>query len=319
MTAGPGARRLVTVLFLCIALVFVGVLLWGQWTSLDEIMESTRRFDWSFRPWWLAAAVAVGVANLFLMGLVWAGLFRRTGGTARTGEAVRVWVVTNFGRYIPGKVWQLGGLAAYMKGRGDSGAAALVSAVAFQIISLVTGGAIAVATIGVRWVAGGGSWLPALTVLGLILFAGLHPGVIRWIAGRLGHWLGETDLNVDLGARDIARATIGMLVAWLAYGVGLLLLLRGVGVAWEVMQIPALTGIFAASYVIGYLVLVAPGGLVVREGAMTALLVELGGLALGVAGAVAIMARVWMVVTELVALALVLAWPRSRNEEERLA
>jgi hypothetical protein len=49
---------------------------------------------------------------------------------------------------------------------------------------------------------------------------------------------------------------------------------------------------------------------------MTALLVELGGLALGVAAAVAIMARVWMVVTELAALALVLAWPRSRDEEE---
>jgi uncharacterized membrane protein YbhN (UPF0104 family) len=316
VTVGSGARRVVAVLFLCIALVFVWVLLRGQWSSLEEIMSSTRRFDWSFHPWWLAAAVVVGVANLLLMGFVWAGLFRRTGGTARPGEAVRVWVVTNFGRYIPGKVWQLGGLAAYMKGRGDSGAAALVSAMAFQIISLVTGGAIAVATIGVRWVAGGGSWLPALIALGLILLAGLHPGAIRWIAGRLGHWLGETDVRVDLGAGDIARATVGMLVAWLAYGVGLLLLLRGVGVAWEVAQIPALTGIFAASYVIGYLVLVAPGGLVVREGAMTALLVELGGLALGVAAAVAIMARVWMVVTELAALALVLAWPRSRDEEE---
>jgi len=308
-----------TVLFLCVALVFVGVLLRGQWTSLDEIMASTRRFDWTFRPLWLAAAVVVGVANLFLMGLVWAGLFRRTGGTARLGEAVRVWVVTNFGRYIPGKVWQLGSLAVYMKGRGDSGAAALVSAVAFQIITLVTGGAIAVATIGVRWVAGGGSWLPALSALALILFAGLHPRVIRWIAGCLGHWFGETDVNVDLGAGDIARATVGMLIAWVAYGVGLLLLLHGVGIAWEVEQLASVTGIFAASYVIGYLVLVAPGGLVVREGAMAALLVEVGRLALGVAAAVAIMARVWMVVTELAALALVLAWPRSRDEEERLA
>lgn len=319
MTVGPRARRVVTVLFLCIALVFVGALLRGQWTSLDEILASTRRFEWSFHPWWLAAAVVVGVANLFLMGLVWVGLFRRTGGTARPGEAVRVWVVTNFGRYIPGKVWQLGGLAAYMKGRGDSGTAALVSAMAFQIISLVTGGAIAVATIGVQWVSGGGGWLPALLALALILFAGLHPGVIRWIAGRLGHWLGEADLRVELSAAHIVRATAGMLVAWLAYGVGLLLLLRGVGVTWELAEIQTLTGIFAASYVIGYLVLVAPGGLVVREGAMTALLVELGGLALGVGAAVAIMARVWMVVTELAALALVLTWPRSRNEEERLA
>jgi uncharacterized membrane protein YbhN (UPF0104 family) len=305
--------------FLGVALVFVGALLQGQWTSLDEVMASTRSFDWSFHPWWLAAAVLVGVADLFLMGLVWAGLFRRTGGTAQPAEAVRVWVVTNFGRYIPGKVWQLGGLAVYMKGRGDSGAAALVSAMAFQIISLVTGGAIAVATIGVQWAGGDGSWLPGLLTLGLILFAGLHPGVIRWIAGRLGAWLGEPVASVNLGAGDIVRAAAGMLTAWLLYGVGFLFLLRGVGIPWEVDQIHVLTGIFSASYVVGYLVLVAPGGLVVREGAMTALLAELGGLAVGVAAAVAIMARVWMVVAELAALALVLLWSRSREEEERFA
>ena len=319
MTVTPRARRLATFVFLAVALVFVGALLRGQWTSLDEILAATRRFDWSFDPWQLTAAVAVGVANLFLMGLVWAGLFRRTGGAARPAEAVRIWVITNFGRYIPGKIWQLGGLAVYMRGRGDSGAAALVSAMAFQIISLVTGAAISAATIGLKWAGGDGGWLPGLLTLGLILFAGLHPRVIRWIAGRLGSWLGETVVGVDLGAVDIFRAAAGMLVAWLVYGVGFLLLLRGVGVPWEVSQIHVLTGIFAASYVIGYLVLVAPGGLVVREGAMTALLAELGGLAVGVAAAVAIVARIWMVVTELAALALVLLWPRPAEEEERFA
>ncbi len=115
MTVTPRTRRLASFLFLAVALIFVGALLRGQWTALDEVLESTRRFDWSFNPWWLTAAVGVGVANLFLMGLVWAGLFRRTGGAARPEEAVRVWVVTNFGRYIPGKVWQLGGLAVYIR------------------------------------------------------------------------------------------------------------------------------------------------------------------------------------------------------------
>ena len=319
MTASRGARRFATVLFLGVALAFVVTLLKGQWTSLGEVMAATRTFEWSFRPWLLLLAVVTGVADLLLMGSVWAGLFRRTGGNARRADAVRVWVVTNFGRYIPGKVWQLGGLAAYMKGRGDSGAAALASALAFQIITLVTGGAVAVSTIGVAWAGGEGNWLPAVVALAGILFLGLHPGVIRWIASRLGGWLGEDDMTVDLGAGHIVRAAAGMLLAWSLYGVGLLLVLRGVGVTSEINQLPLLTGIFAASYVVGYLVLVAPGGLVVREGAMTALLVDLAGLAVGVAAAVAIVARIWMVVTELAALALVLTWPRSVEEgKERL-
>ena len=86
---------------------------------------------------------------------------------------------------------------------------------------------------------------------------------------------------------------------------------------WELAQFPVLTGVFAASYIVGYLVLVAPGGLVVREGAMTALLVEAGGLAVGVAAPVAIIARLWVVATELGALAVVLAWRGSSKEEER--
>lgn len=318
MTRDRGSRRILPVLFLCVALVFVGILLRGQWTSLDEVMESTRTFDWSFDPWQLALAIVTGVFNLLLMGGVWAGLFRRTGGTARRPDAVRVWVVTNFGRYIPGKVWQLGGLAAYMKERGDSGAAALVSALAFQIITLVTGAAVAVSTIGVSWAAGDGGWLPAVGALAVILFLGLHPAVMRWMANRLGRWLGEDEMTVDLGAGHIVRAATGMLLAWALYGLGMLLLLRGVGVYAEVSQLPVLTGIFAASYVLGYLVLIAPGGLVVREGAMTALLADLVGLAVGVAAAVAIMARIWMVVSELAALALVLTWPRSAEQQERL-
>jgi uncharacterized membrane protein YbhN (UPF0104 family) len=308
------SRRFATFLFLGAALIFVGLLLRGQWTSLDDVMNSARSFEWSFRPWLLLLAVLTGVADLLLMGGVWADIFRRTGGNAPRTEAVRVWVVTNFGRYIPGKVWQLGGLAAYMKGRGDSGAAALVSAVAFQIITLVTGAAVALSTIGMAWTGGDGSWLPPAVTLAVLLFVGLHPGVIRWIAGRLGGWMGEDQLIVDLGAADIVRAALGMLLAWILYGIGLLLLLHGVGISAELAQLPVLTGIFAASYVVGYLVVVAPGGLVVREGAMTALLADLVGLAVGVAAAVAIMARIWMVVAELAALALVLIWPKPVEE-----
>lgn len=319
MTAKRGPRRIAAIAFLAIALVFVVVLLRGQWTSLDDVMASTRAYEWSFRPGLLVLAVLTGVADLLLMGGVWARLFRRTGGDARLVDAVRVWVLTNFGRYIPGKVWQLGGLAAYMKGTGDSGAAALVSALAFQVITLATGAAVAVSTIGVAWAGGDGNGLLAVVTLVAILLIALQPRVIRWTAGHIGRWLGESDLTVDLRGRHIAGAAGGILVAWILYGAGFLMLLRGVGIAVDISQLPVATGIFAASYVVGYLVLVAPGGLVVREGAMTGLLAELLGLALGVAAAVAIMARIWMVVTELAALALVLAWPKSVAKQEKLA
>jgi uncharacterized membrane protein YbhN (UPF0104 family) len=309
-------RTLAAAAFVVVALFFAGMLLTGQWASLNEVLEATRHYEWSLDPGLLGLAILVGIANLFLMAGVWAGLFRRMGGSAGRRQAVRVWVVTNFGRYIPGKVWQLGGLAVYMKGRGDSGAGALVSALTFQIVALVTGTAVAVSTIGTRWLTGGESLWPGLALLAVVLFVGLHPRTIRWAARRIASWLGEGEVSAVVSGGDVARAAGGMLVAWVAYGVGFLLVLRGVGVPWESVELNILTGIFAASYVVGYLVLVAPGGLVVREGAMTALLAEAGGLAVGVAAAVAIIARLWVVITELGALAMVLAWPRFRRERE---
>ena len=313
--SGTTLRRLLYAAFLVAALASLLILLGRQSSSLSDGLRATRDFGWAFRPAVLGGAVALGTVNLLLMGLVWASLFRGAGGTAPPLDAARVWLVTNFGRYIPGKVWQLGGLAVYMRNRGDSGAAALVSAVVFQVVTLVTGGAVAAVTLGVHWL-GAERWIPGAIVLGLILVAGLHPRFLEWAASRIGRWMGEGEIVVDMRPARIVSAATGMLVAWGLYGVGFLLLMQGVGVDRQLADVYTLTGVFAASYVVGYLVLVAPGGLVVREGAMAALLVETGGLALGVAATVAIIARLWVVSTELGAVGLAMAWRGSSSGED---
>jgi uncharacterized membrane protein YbhN (UPF0104 family) len=68
------------------------------------------------------------------------------------------------------------------------------------------------------------------------------------------------------------------------------------------------------AYVAGYVVLIAPGGLVVREGAMAALLVTLAGIPLGAAAAIAAAARVWTTVAELIAFAVVAGGLRRGGE-----
>jgi uncharacterized membrane protein YbhN (UPF0104 family) len=309
-------RRLLYTSFIAAAVVSLLLLLGRQSISLGASLQSTRDFEWAFHPGPLVGAFAVGTANLVLMGLVWASLFRSGGGTARPLDAVRVWLVTNFGRYIPGKVWQLGGLAVYMRDRGDSGTAALVSAVVFQVVTLVTGAAVAVATLGVRWLGAEETWIPGAIVLGLVLVIGLHPRSLQWTASRIGRWMGEEEIVVHMRPARIVGAAAGMLVAWGLYGIGLFLLMRGVGVIWQISVVYVLMGVFAASYVAGYLVLVAPGGLVVREGAMAALLVETGGIPVGVAATVALIARLWVVSTEVGALGLSMAWPGARPRED---
>ncbi|TFG65527.1 MAG: hypothetical protein E4H28_04015, partial [Gemmatimonadales bacterium] len=217
------------------------------------------------------------------------------------------WMVTNLGRYLPGKIWQLSGLAVYMRQRRQAGGIALVAALVSQILILATGAGLGLAVAG-GWLASGR--LPVsiaavgLSLVGLAVL--LRPDMIRrlaeWITVRVGE---ETPQEADLSRGILLRASAGLVLCWAVYGIGLWCLWRGVGgiggpdpVLW--------TGIFAAAYVVGYLALFAPGGIIVREGVLVALLVEVAVVSGPVAAGIAIAARLLAVATELLAVGI--AW-----------
>jgi len=75
-----------------------------------------------------------------------------------------------------------------------------------------------------------------------------------------------------------------------------------------------MAGIYSAAYVAGYVVLFAPGGLVVREGAMAALLAATAGVPVSVGAAVAILARLWATASELLGVSIVWGWSAAGGE-----
>jgi uncharacterized membrane protein YbhN (UPF0104 family) len=94
---------------------------------------------------------------------------------------------------------------------------------------------------------------------------------------------------------------------WVAYGVAFWWFSQSLlGAAAPSLGLAV--GAYTASYVAGILAIVAPGGIVVREATLVALLSPaIGGddallLALG--------SRLWLVLLELVTAVFVLAWPR---------
>jgi uncharacterized membrane protein YbhN (UPF0104 family) len=94
-----------------------------------------------------------------------------------------------------------------------------------------------------------------------------------------------------------------MLVVWWLYGVGFWWV--GGGLLEEPIGDPVtLTGIYAASYVAGYIALISPGGLIVREGAMVLLLATVLSVPAGVGAVLAVAVRVWAIVCELAAFGL---------------
>jgi hypothetical protein len=296
----PRGLRIASAGFLVVAAVFVGVALAASWRELRAQLSA---FTWRFDPLALLGALVLGTAALVLTAATWERLHRDTGGgeELERGEGIVAWLASNLGRYLPGKVWQLAGLAAYVRGRGDSAAAALSSSLALQAITLLTGAAFGLILAGGSALGIADDAIPRLGLLLVALTLLLHPASIRAVTRVAARLMGEDAPARSPRVRSLVRAAAALCIVWCLHGAGFWLLLRGVAGEGH-LPLGLATGVFATSYVVGYLILVAPGGLVAREGAMATLLVALRvvpwGAAVGLAGA----ARLWTVATELTAL-----------------
>lgn len=309
--------RIGATLFVLAGLGFLALLLTDQWQRLDEVRRSIQGQDWRLRPGWIAASLALATLNLLEMSSVWVKLFRESGGGVGYPEGWRIWSATNVGRYIPGKLWHLGGLTVYLRQRGESGAAGLVSSIAFQVLILVTGTATAATLLFGRSDSLLGASPLATGAAVLVLAGALHPAVLRTATGLASRLMKEDEVEVDrVGRRGLAASAGAIFLSWGVYGLSLWCLVRGT-VGGAVPGPFELTAVFAASYVAGYLALLSPGGLLVREGAMVGLLSTAGGLSVGVASVVAVAYRLISTASEVLFFALSFLWPDGRDAGER--
>lgn len=264
---------------------------------------------WTPRPWPLIASVALLLATFLYLVALWAGLAQRLGAsTLGFATAVRVFFLSLLARYVPGKVWQIAGLA-YLAGReGVAPGTAAFSAVVAQAFSL---GAAAVA--GGLYLALGplpsrvGSLVALAVALGVpVLLA--WPRLYRLALRRVGG-AEHAPLSPPGGFRFSLRWLALNLVAWVAYGFAFCLLWA----AFRPLE-PSNYGLagtaFAAAYLLGYVAFFAPAGIGVREGALAALTAPVLGAA--DATALAVITRVWMTATELLPLAWV-GWSSARG------
>ncbi|MDX1393957.1 MAG: hypothetical protein R3195_06195 [Gemmatimonadota bacterium] len=312
-----GARG-IAVVFLLAAALALAVSIAGGWQSWSDLRAQAADYPWRLHVGLLAGALGCATLALLWTGRVWAVLFRKAGGKETGAGAVAAWLGSNLGRYLPGKVWQLSGLAAWLRARGDSGAAGFATSLALQAVMLVTGLAVGVVFAGGE-AAGALGPVPA-ALLGTGLLAMLHPRVLGGMISLGARLLREREPSVRPEAGSLARAGLAALAIWALYGVGFRLLVHGLAPGVSLGQAAAV-GIFAAAYVAGYVVLVAPGGLVVREGALAGLLIAATGIPPGAAAAVAAAARIWTTAAELVAfgIAAALAGARGRPDAARHA
>jgi uncharacterized membrane protein YbhN (UPF0104 family) len=209
-------------------------------------------------------------------------------------DVVRIFMIANLGRYIPGKVWQIAGLAALAKRHGVPPVIATGAAVLGQGIALVAASAIGVVTL-IHGPPGVRRWgLAVGVVLGVVIVVGMLPPVFRKVVG-LWFRLARQDPLSTLASADALRWLGLFVMNWALYVLAFWMLAASFG--YQAPLLPVASA-FAAAYVLGYVMIFAPAGVGVREGFLIAFLTPHLGAA--PASVLAIASRLWTTVVEVV-------------------
>ncbi len=236
--------------------VLVGVLLvraiarhWDEYRALD--------FPIQLRVGWVLAAAGTVLGTYVLLIAAWRLVVVGWGERLPFGRAVRVWTVSNLGRYLPGKVWSVAGLAVLAQREGVAGWSAVGAAIAMQAVAVGSGIAVAA-----------GSVPGALSTARMVVAAAIAVSTVAALASPramavLGRISGRENLRaIPLGSVVVASAV--MIAAWAGYGFAFWCLARGT-LGASTLTAPHATGIFAAGYLVGLAMIFSPGGLGARE------------------------------------------------------
>jgi len=288
----------VQALFVAAVLWFAGRALAGQWTGLRALLVAAH-------PAWgmiLLSYVPVLLAYALLI-QVWRGMLAAwgEGGRLSSWQATRIWFVSNLGRYLPGKVWQIATMGVMAQRRGVSPVAAAGSSLVVNLANVASGFVVVLATGAAVFSSFADAGPRAGILVAAILAAGLLmlPVAFTWAAPLVARLTRQRVVLPPLPARAVWLAAGGTAVAWVLYGVAFQLFCGSL-----VHRTAGATSFYIASYtgsyLVGYLALFAPGGLVVREAMLVASLTNLGLLSAPEAWLVALASRLWLTVLEAV-------------------
>lgn len=257
-----GARKVSAVLLGILAAAAVLALV----RNGSSLMESLKGHSWTLNWPKLAGSAILLAVSLFLTPHGWVIICRSMGSTLGGGTLRSAWFASQLGRYVPGKVWLFAGRAGFLKSRGMSGGRAAATTLYELLFSFASVGLISLATFAASpdLMSGGGmGTVAAAAGAALLVMPLLHP-VQRAVCRKKGI---SPDSLPSPGAAFKAVALYTML--WSLRGISIYLLLSGTGIE----PLKFLRSIAAAplSWLAGYIVIIVPGGIGIREAAAAAI------------------------------------------------
>ncbi len=246
--------------FAIVVVIFASRSVAANWVRLRA-----QPVEWTLRPLPIVGALVLTWAMYALLVQAWRVMLAGWGERLAPLPAARIWTLSSLGKYIPGQVWAIAGMAVMAQRAGIAAWAATASSVLLQGLAVGTG-AVVLGLTGLSLLDASYPWIRAAVLLLVVASAAgvllmLWPPFVRRALGLLRVQVGER------GTPRLPAVLFGLaanVVAWLGYGAALWLLARGV-LPGTRLELPQAIGGLVASYLAGFLALGVPAGVFVRE------------------------------------------------------
>jgi glycosyltransferase 2 family protein len=291
----PSARRRprwLTVAVLVVVAGFFVAALAARWNDVISL-------NWRLEPGIFVVATVLLALSYGLVAWLWGLALHRAAGT-RLAAGARIWFLSNLARYVPGNVWSYVGAVELARREGVARRTTLAVMALTQVLSvgvaLLAGLPVLLAE---RARLGRPALLGAVVVAVGAVLAALFRRQLLALARRRLPDLDPADLTPSAGT--VVLLVVGYAVYWAITGLAFAALVASLA-PLAAGDIPLVVAAYAAAYAAGFLALLTPAGLGIREGVLVVALAPV--LPAGPALVVALVSRLWMMLVELAGAAL---------------
>ena len=302
-------RKSLGVLVALVIFFFLGRKLFLSWHELEA-------YSWNFHILWLFASFVTLLLYRTLLVNPWIASLRFFDAQLSYRTGYQIFHLSQLGRYLPGKVWLLFGTVYLCKVAGVGQSEAL-------LITLLQLGFLTLSGIlisGIVFLFTPTVSLP-FTVnipIGLsAIFIGLCILTICWkkIFRFVSKQIFKDNFGQPFSGFHFLRFVVIYLLLWCCVGFAFFLFVRSLHPCdWS--QLPAMTGIYACGWTVGFLSFITPGGLGVREGMLTLALSAI--LPPPVATLIALLSRIWNIIADLILASIALGMRRHQQHRKDL-
>ena len=285
--SAPRRSRWRTVAVLAVVAGFFVATLAARWNDVISL-------KWRLEPGLFAVATALLALSYGLVTCLWGLALHRAAGT-RVAAGARIWFLSNLARYVPGNVWSYVGAVELARREGVARRTTLAVMALTQVLSV--GVAVAAGLpvlLAERARLGRPALLGALVVAAVAALAAAIRRQLLGLARRRMPGFDPADLTPSAGT--VALLAAGYAVYWAVTGLAFAALVASL-YPLAPADVPLVMAAYAAAYAAGFLALLTPAGLGVREGVLVVALAPV--LPAGPALVVALLSRVWMMLVEL--------------------